>query len=141
MTNVSLRGLRVGGSRRREEADREAGNAPAGFALVSGLVVAAILALLQLGFALHVRNLATDAAGEGARRAALFGASEADGVARTTDLLQQSGINGWVTPGVGNYAGRDVVTMTVTTSLPILGPWGPSGSLVVVGRAVKEIGD
>lgn len=141
MTVGSLRCLRYRWSRRCVGVESESGNAPAGFALVSGLVVAAILALLQLGFALHVRNLATDAAGEGARRAALFGASEADGVARTLDLLAQAGISAQVTPGVGGYAGREVVTMTVSTSLPILGPWGPSGSLEVVGRAVKEIGD
>lgn len=51
----------------------EHGSAPVDFALVSVLVVALGLGLLQLALGLHVRNVLVDAAGEGARRAALLG--------------------------------------------------------------------
>ena len=39
------------------------------FVLVGALVIAVCVALLQLALGLHVRNVLTDAAGEGARRA------------------------------------------------------------------------
>lgn len=116
----------------------EEGSAPAGYSFVSVIVVFAVLALLQLGYALHVRALSTDAAGEGARRAALVGATDAEGAERTRVMLAGAGIAAHVTPSRGWYAGREVVVMTVTTALPVLGPWGPPRGLTVTGRAVRE---
>ncbi|GMA29919.1 TadE/TadG family type IV pilus assembly protein [Arenivirga flava] len=43
----------------------ERGSAPAEFVMVSALLLALLLAVLQLGVALHVRNTVTDAASEG----------------------------------------------------------------------------
>ena len=56
------------------------------FALVGALVAAVALALLQLALGLHVRNVLIDAAGEGARRAALVGGTTAEAEARVRAL-------------------------------------------------------
>ncbi|WP_036969499.1 TadE/TadG family type IV pilus assembly protein, partial [Promicromonospora kroppenstedtii] len=49
---------------------REHGSAAVEFLLVSVLVLALLLGVVQVALAVHVRSLATDAAAEGARVAA-----------------------------------------------------------------------
>ena len=56
------------------------------FVLVGVLVIAVCVALLQLALGLHVRNVLTDAAGEGARRAALVGGTEGEAAERVAML-------------------------------------------------------
>ena len=99
----------------------EAGSAVVDFALVSALVVAVCVALLQLALGLHVRNILTDAAGEGARRAAL-----ADGYVEDVAVSRTS------------IGGTPVVRAEVTAPLPVLGLLGPAGTLRVTGHAVDE---
>lgn len=129
----------------------ERGSAPVSFALVALLVVVAVLGVLQLAFALHVRNLAVSAAGEGARAAALAGADDDAALALVhaeLDTVLSAGVPRRVTlrreplgalaPGL-RQPGQQVV-VTVTTVLPLLGPWGPEAGLTVTGRAVVEPG-
>lgn len=120
---------------------RERGSAVAEFVMVSALVVVLALGAFQLALGLYVRNTMLAAAAEGARRAALAGAQPADGVARTQEMLGQSLRPGYaesVRARVGAVDGLAVVSVTVTAPLPVLGLVGPSGSLVVTGRAVLE---
>ena len=56
----------------------EAGSAVVDFALISSLVVVLAVGVVQLALAMHVRNVLTDVAGEGARRAALVGGTPAE---------------------------------------------------------------
>lgn len=100
-----------------------------------------MLGVLQLTFALHVRNTLIDSAGEGARHAALAGSSTADGAQRTRDLIAMSihpRFAGDVSARHTSREGLELVEVTVRAPLPVIGLLGPSGSMSVVGRAVVE---
>ena len=131
-----------GGARGRPDPRAaEAGSAVVDFALVGVLVIAVSVALLQLALGLHVRNILTDAAGEGARRAALVGGSEAEAAARVSMLADAALADGYVEDvAVSRTAidGVPVVRAEVTAPLPVLGLLGPSGALRVTGHAVDE---
>ena len=99
----------------------ESGSAVVDFVLVGVLVVVVSVALLQLVLGLHVRNVLTDAAGEGARRAALAD-DYVDSVSVTRTQVQ----------------GVAVVEVEVGAPLPVLGLLGPRGTLTVTGHAVDE---
>lgn len=78
------------------------GAAVVDFVLVSMLVMAAVMALLQLALGLHARNVLIDAAGEGARRAALAGGTPAEAQARVralSDAALADGYVQWRSPG------------------------------------------
>ncbi len=112
--------------------------------VLQGLVVLVVLAMLQIGLALHTRNLAVSAAGEGARRAALVGGDEADGRERTDRLLDEFiGVSRSRDISVETQVveGRATIVVTVSTVLPVLVTWGPSGSLTVRGRSLVETPD
>lgn len=104
-------------------------------------MVALVLGVLQLTLALHVRNTLIDTAGEGARYAALAGSSTDAGIARTRELIGVS-----LHPRFGEDVtarqvardGLEMVEVTVSARLPVIGLLGPRGSLSVVGRAVVE---
>ena len=119
----------------------EHGSAVVDFVLVGVLVIAVCVALLQLALGLHVRNILTDAAGEGARRAALVGGTEgeaAERVAMLTDAALADGYVDEVTVTRTRVGGTPVVQAEVTAPLPVLGLFGPAGSLRVTGHAVDE---
>ncbi|WP_263421939.1 hypothetical protein [Actinomyces capricornis] len=106
------------------------------------LVLAAVVALLQLALGLHVRNVLIDAAGEGARRAALAGGTPAEAQARVRALSDAALADGYVQSVEVSRAridGLSVVVVTVTAPLPVLGLLGPGGALRVQGRAVDEM--
>jgi len=101
------------------------------FVLVSALVLVLFLGLIQLAVFLHVRNLANDAASNGARIGALVDASAADGAARADELLRAS-LGGTVVDRVSAEerpgTSGDVVTVTVRVRVPLLGLLrGPTG--------------
>lgn len=119
----------------------EEGSAVVDFALVGALVAAVALALLQLALGLHVRNVLIDAAGEGARRAALVGGTTAEAEARVR-ALAGAALSGDCVQAVevrrtraGDLA---VVEVRVLAALPVLGLLGPGGGLAVTGHAVDE---
>ncbi len=119
----------------------EAGSAVVDFALVGALVAVVALALLQLALGLHVRNVLIDAAGEGARRAALVGGTTAEAEARVR-ALAGAALSGDCVQAVevrrtraGDLA---VVEVRVLAPLPVLGLLGPGGGLAVTGHAVDE---
>lgn len=111
------------------------------FVFVGVLVVGVAVAVLQLALGLYVRNVLVDAAGEGARRAALLGGTEVEAAARVEALADAALVDGYVeqvTVTRGEVGGVGVVTATVVAPLPVVGFLGLGGTLTVTGHAVDE---
>ncbi|EPD30896.1 TadE/TadG family type IV pilus assembly protein [Gleimia europaea] len=122
-------------------AQAEDGSQIVGHVLVQVLVVFVVLGLLQLAFALHTRNVAIDAASEGARRASLVGATLAEGADRTSQLLDTalgSDISRDVRVFETSVDGELVVRVEVDATLPLLGPFGFANTLHVSASSWKE---
>ncbi|WP_235925281.1 MULTISPECIES: TadE/TadG family type IV pilus assembly protein [Actinomyces] len=119
----------------------EEGSAIAEFVMVGSLVIAVAVALLQLALGLYARNVLIDAAGEGARRAALAGGTEEEAAARVRALTGAALADDYVTDVRVRRAVRDglpVVEVEVSAPMPVLGLLGPGGSLRVSGHALDE---
>lgn len=119
----------------------EAGSAAVEFTLVGALLTVLTLAVLQLGLALHVRNTVHDAAAEGARFGALADNAPADGAARTATLIAEAVGERYaqdVAVSSGSWNGHPTVTVTVRTTLPLIGMIGIDGALEVSGHAPVE---
>ncbi len=117
------------------------GSAPAEFVMVGALLTVLTVSVLQLGFALHIRNTVIDAAAEGARFGALADNQPTDSVARTQDIISTALSPGYardVTVRLGEFGGHPVVIVTVRTPLPLLGLAGIDSALEVSGRAAIE---
>lgn len=117
------------------------GSAVVEFTLVGVLLTVLTLAVVQLGLALHVRNTVLDAAAEGARFAALADNVPADGVARTRALITEAIGADYatdVTVATGEWMGHPAITVTVRTTLPVVGFLGVGGGLEVEGHAAQE---
>lgn len=128
-------------SRRTSTAAGESGSAIVDFALVSALVSLLFVAVLQVGFAMHIRNTLIWCASEGARLGARSGSTPADGAARARDLITTSVAPAYaqdVTAGVTSVDGVQVVQVTVRAPLPVVAFFGPSGAVDVRGRAFLE---
>ncbi len=111
------------------------------FVLVGGLVTVLFVAVLQLTLVLHVRNTLVDCAAQGARYAAAAGRAPSDGVERTGELAAASlsaAYAGEVAAGRTVVDGLDVIEVTVTAPLPVLGLLGPGGALTVRAHALVE---
>lgn len=120
-------------------AGRDEGSEVVSHVLVQALALFVVLALLQFAFALHTRNMAIAAAGEGARRGALLEASEGDAVERTEVLLDSLlGVRHREVSASRELRGaREVLVVSVRTDLPLLLGFGPSW-LRVSGSALVE---
>lgn len=119
----------------------DSGSAVVEFALVGVLLTILTLAVVQLGLALHVRNTVLDAAAEGARYGALADNAPADGIARTRALISEAIGADYATDvsvGTGEWMGHPAVTITVRTTLPVVGLLGVGGGLEVSGHAALE---
>jgi len=107
------------------------------------LLVFLLLALLQLGFALHVRNTLVASAAEGARYAANADRSPDEGAARTRALVASALGEEYATnvaAGIETVGGVPTVVVVIEAPLPILGPLGLADGLVVRGHAFEESG-
>ena len=129
-------------AKRRRQVSSERGSAPVEFVLVSVLVVAVVLGVVQLALALHVRNTLQDAASEGARWAALADSNADRGVARTRELItlavgdqyaQDISVTGT------DWLGRPAVAVTVRATLPLVGLFGIPSGLEVTGHSSVEV--
>lgn len=117
------------------------GSAPVEFALVSALLVILFLAVVQIGYALHVRNTATAHVIEGARVGARADNTPADGVMRAEQLLATTLPGRYGTTVSGERAsigGVAVVRVFADLPLPVLGPLGVPGTMTVTGQAYAE---
>lgn len=111
------------------------------FVLVSVLVVALVLAVVQVALALHIRNTLISAAGEGARFAAAANQVPDAGAEHTRVLIRETLPDGYaadVHAGYESVAGVQTVVVTVRAELPLIGWIGPSGTLTVSGHAMEE---
>ena len=119
----------------------ESGSAVVDFVMVCALIIVVFVALLQVALGVYARNVLIDAAGDGARRAALVGGTEAEAQQRVRALSDAALRRGYVnTVSVSRVPSGDlmIVEVTVTAPLPVLGLLGPGGTLAVKGHAVDE---
>ncbi|CAN5326770.1 hypothetical protein BH11ACT3_BH11ACT3_04220 [soil metagenome] len=117
------------------------GSAIAEFTMVGALLTVLTVSVLQLGLSLLVRNTVLDAAAEGARFGALADNVTADGVRRTTQLITVAIGSDYaqnVTASTGSWQGHPAVTVTVRTTLPLIGLLGIGQGLEVSGHAAIE---
>lgn len=119
----------------------EAGSAAVDFVLTMLLVVPLVLGIAQVALVLHVRNVVTSSASEGARVAARSGAAPADGAARARELIARS-VGARYADDVsvhrGSTAAGDVIVVEVAAEVPALGLFGPAVPLRVRAHAVAE---
>lgn len=119
----------------------ERGSSPVEFVLVGALLTALTLAVLQVAFAMYVRNVVHDAAVEGAHYAALADTTLSEGVARTQTVISRAiGPEYAEDIAVGEDAslGHQSVVVRVRTTLPVLGLIGVPLGMEVEARAPVE---
>lgn len=117
------------------------GSSPVEFVLVGTLLTALVLAVLQVAFAVYVRNVIHDAAVEGAHYAALADTSLGEGVERTRTVISRAvGADYADNVSIGQDAalGYDTVLVRVRTTLPVLGLIGIPYGMEVEARAPVE---
>jgi Flp pilus assembly protein TadG len=125
--------------------DGERGSAVVEFVLVSLLIVLLLLAVLQVAVYVHVRNVVTASAQEGARFAANADVDSAAGAGRTLEVVAgaisehtASGLACTSTEEVDG-SGLALVVVRCSGSVPsLLAALGNLLPLEVTGRAVKE---
>lgn len=118
---------------------RETGAAVVDFVLVGALVTVIFVALLQLALALHVRNTVADAASSAARYGALGDRTAADAQERAAYLVGAALGPTFVqdvSVSVETHNGLDVLRVSITAPLPLIGLFGPARSLEMSGHAV-----
>ena len=107
------------------------------------LALAAVLfaGILQLGFALHVRNTLRADAAEGARVAAAADRTPGDGAARAESLARGSfgGLGPSATAGRDSAGGVPVVWVRLSARTPLIG-WlqAAPGTFTVTAHALDE---
>ncbi|MFV0319926.1 MAG: TadE/TadG family type IV pilus assembly protein [Microbacterium sp.] len=117
------------------------GSSPVEFVLVGALLTLLTLGVLQLGFAVYVRNVVHDAAVEGAHHAALADTTLDAGVARTADLITRTvgaDYAGDIRAHQTLRLGHEVVEVTVSATLPLVGLLGMPAAMEVTGHAPLE---
>lgn len=109
--------------------------------MVAGLLLFVAMGVFQLGLTLYVRNSLISAASEAARFGARADSSLQAGADRATQLIS-AGLSPRFAAEVGATErvsdGVRVVEVVVRAPLPVIGPIGPAGALVVRGRAFSE---
>lgn len=126
---------------RSDALDDGRGSSPVEFVLVGTLLTALVLAVLQVAFAVYVRNVVHDAAVEGAHYAALADTSLAEGADRTRLVITRAVGAEYaedVSIGQDTALGHDSVVVQVRTTLPVLGLIGIPYAMEVEARAPLE---
>lgn len=119
----------------------QSGSSPVEFVLVGALLTVLTLGVLQLGFAVYVRNVVHDAAVEGAFHAALADTTLAQGAERTRAIVSRAVGDGYASDvqvrEVGSGRDREV-EVSVRTTLPLVGLLGAPRGLEVIAHAPME---
>lgn len=126
-------------TRRRDER----GASVVDFVMIMGLLVPLFTGVLQVCLVLHVQNTLSSAAAEGARRAAVIGATPADGYATTVAQINGSLNERFTGPEkisitqkpIGGVPGYEVA---IRAEVPALGLGGPAVGFTVTGNAIIE---
>ncbi|WP_237762510.1 TadE family protein [Arthrobacter sp. ERGS1:01] len=111
------------------------------FVLVTTIVTIMFLAMVQLALVLHVRNTVADAASSAARYGALADRTAQDAEERARLLIESALGTDYtqdVSASVSTVDGAPVLTVSVTSPLPVLGLFGPGRALEMSGHAVIE---
>lgn len=131
--------------RRVPDGDGERGSAVVDFVLVSLLIVALLLAVLQVAVYAHVRNVVTASAQEGARFAANADVDSSLGAARTVEVVARATTErtaeglACTSEEETDPTGLTLVVVRCSGSVPsLLSALGNLLPLEVTGRAVKE---
>ncbi len=113
--------------------------------MVSVLLIALLMAVVQVGLYLHVRNVVAASAAEGARYGADYGRSAAAAGPKADEVIAQAlsahtaaGIACTGAP-VGGAGGSVLVAVRCRGSVPLVLSWlGSLPGLDVTARALKE---
>lgn len=131
--------------RRRAVTGDDRGSGPVDFILVGALLTTLTLAVLQLGFALYVRNVVHDAAVEGAHYAALADATLEEGAERTRVAITRAVGDTFaddITVARSDRLGHATAVVTVRATLPIIGLVGiPYGLEVDADAPLESLGE
>jgi Flp pilus assembly protein TadG len=127
------------------QADGERGSAVVDFVLVSVLVMALLLAVLQVAVYVHVRNVVTASAQEGARYAAAADVPSDAGAGRTVEMVARA-TSVRTAEGLACTSGEEVdptgatlVVVQCAGAVPsLLAALGSVLPLSATGRAIKE---
>ena len=117
------------------------GSNPVEFVLVGTLLTALTLAVLQLAFAIYVRNVVHDAAVEGAYYAALADTTAAEGEERAREVIRRAVGPSYaddITVASARRAGQETVEVRIRTTLPVFGLVGVPAALQVEAHAPAE---
>ncbi len=130
--------MSTGALRRRRSED---GSAVVDFVMVLLILLPMFAALLQLSLVLHVRNTLSSAAAEGARRAAVVGATPEDGQAEAVEMIRGT-LNEKYAKHVKvedtTIGGAPAYKVVILADVPALGLGGPAIHLEVSGNAIIE---
>lgn len=124
-------------TRRRDDG----GSAVVDFVLALLVLIPLVLGIVQVALVLHVRNTLSSAAAEGARHAAVAGATPQDGVDKAREQ-----IIGAVSPEYAeairvepvSIAGAAAYELTIDARVPTLGLGGIAIEFSVSGNAIRE---
>ena len=127
-----------------EQARDERGSAPVEFILVSVLLTALTLGVLQFALAMHCRNIVQDAAVDAAFYAALADTTEQETQARARSAVEH-GVGRDIISSVTVYpsTSRGITTMRVRieAALPVFGLLGPArGTVVIADAPYQDVG-
>lgn len=120
--------------------DNQRGSAVAEFVMVSALLIAVFLAILQLTLALHIRNTLMDAAAAGARYGTLADRGPGDGVGRTQAIIRGALSDRFasnVQATAISVGGTPGVRITVRAGIPLIGMIPFVGEFEVHGESVR----
>lgn len=120
----------------------DSGSAVVEFVGVLGLLLALFMVIFQIGLVLHIRNVMTAAAAEGARYAANADRSDADGEQRARDAIR-AGLSARLASQMTITSGQDlsdpgVVEVTIKGPAPLLVPVLTPFVITVHGHALGE---
>lgn len=106
--------------------------------MVAVLIIMIGLLIVQAALIVHTRNTLADAAVQGAHHAARIGSTPQDGAERAERLIDERFGTGLETEATAMQDPDGTIRVTVHSTLPLVGLFGPSGSLTVEGRAIDE---
>lgn len=119
----------------------ERGSAVIDFVMILFILLPMFAALFQFSLVLHVRNTLSSAAAEGARRAAVAGATPEDGVTKAAEQIVGT-LNEDYTKGMKieeiTVGGAQAYRIVITAEVPALGLGGPAFQIKASGSAVIE---
>nr|WP_281065171.1 TadE family protein [Brachybacterium sacelli] len=117
---------------------RDEGSAVVEFPMVAALIVLIALGVMQAALIVHTRNTLIDAAVQGAHHASLIGATPEDGAERAERLIGDRFGDSFQVEASAAESSEGTIRVEVRATLPLVGLFGPSGSLAVEGRAIDE---